>query len=88
MKLDGFFKSEVAENNKISFKEFLEEKFAKIHFVGPVGTAKSTFVSIIKKALERYSRTEDGEIYAIEFCPIHENLLNLISEDARDDFYG
>jgi predicted Ser/Thr protein kinase len=28
---------------------------------GPVGTAKSTIVRLLKKGLEAYSRTEDGQ---------------------------
>jgi len=52
-------------------------------FVGPVGTAKSTLVNILKRTLEKYSRTEEGALYAIKFCPIHENPLNLLNEEAK-----
>lgn len=58
-----------------------------ILFVGPVGTAKSTFVYLIKKALEKYSATDEGELYAISECPIHESPLNLIPIESREDFY-
>src|SRR5690349_6140310 len=33
--------------------------------VGPVGGGKSTIVTLLKKGLEKYSRTEEGAIYAI-----------------------
>ena len=53
-------------------------------FVGPVGTAKSTLVSILKRVLEKYSKTQEGELYAIADCPIHENPLNLLPEEVRE----
>lgn len=55
-------------------------------FVGPVGTAKSTLVNILKRTLEAYSRTEQGAVYAIADCPIHETPLHLIPEHMRNDF--
>lgn len=54
--------------------------------VGPVGGGKSTLVTLVKKGLERYSRTEGGALYAIKGCPMHEEPLHLIPEDLRDDF--
>lgn len=55
-------------------------------FVGPVGTAKSTLVYILKRVLEDYSRTEEGAIYAIQGCPLHETPLHLIPLHLRDEF--
>ena len=51
--------------------------------VGPVGGGKSTLVTLLKKGLEKYSRTEEGAIYAIHGCPMHEEPLHLIPEDLR-----
>jgi serine protein kinase len=56
-----------------------------ILLVGPVGTAKSTTVYHLKRLLEEYSRTEEGEIYAIEGCPLNEDPLHLLSESARQE---
>lgn len=53
-------------------------------FVGPVGTAKSTLVSILKRTLERYSLEEEGYIYALADCPMHESPLNLLSQTQRE----
>ena len=62
---------------------------------GPVGSAKSTIVRLLKKGLEAYSRTEDGTLYTFswkiddetgthfENCPMHEEPLHLIPEDFR-----
>lgn len=54
--------------------------------VGPVGGGKSTLVTLIKKGLERYSKSDDGALYAIKGCPMHEEPLHLIPEDLREEF--
>ncbi|GMV36552.1 MAG: hypothetical protein AMXMBFR61_10600 [Fimbriimonadales bacterium] len=54
--------------------------------VGPVGGGKSTLVTLIKRGLERYSKTEGGAAYAIDGCPMQEEPLHLVPEDLRDDF--
>ena len=48
--------------------------------VGPVGGGKSTLVTLIKKGMERYSRTDEGAVYAIAGCPMHEEPLHLVPE--------
>ncbi len=55
-------------------------------FVGPVGGGKSTLVTLLKRGMERYSRTEEGAIYAIKGCPMHEEPLHLIQEELRQQF--
>ena len=53
--------------------------------VGPVGGGKSTLATLLKKGLEKYSRTRRrAAIYAIHGCPMHEEPLHLIPEDLRD----
>lgn len=51
--------------------------------VGPPGSAKSTFVYLLKRALEWYSRTPEGRIYRIKGCPINEDPLRGVPEAAR-----
>jgi serine protein kinase len=52
---------------------------------GPVSSAKSSLVDIMKKGLEMYSRTDDGAIYGIKDCPMHEEPLHLIPQELRKD---
>ena len=54
--------------------------------VGPVGGGKSTLSTLLKKGLEKYSKTEEGAIYAIKGSPMHEEPLHLIPEDLRPSF--
>ena len=51
--------------------------------MGPVGGGKSTIVALLKRGLERYTRNEEGAIYAIKGCPMHEDPLHLIPEPMR-----
>ena len=53
--------------------------------MGPVGGGKSTIVALLKRGLERYSRSPDGAIYAIQGCPMHEDPLHLIPESMRGE---
>ncbi len=40
--------------------------------MGPVSGGKSTIVSMLKRGLEKYSRTDKGALYGIKGCPMHE----------------
>lgn len=51
--------------------------------MGPPASAKSTTVALIKRGLERFSRTEAGALYGIGGCPLHEEPLHLLDEAAR-----
>ncbi|MBP1970175.1 serine protein kinase [Virgibacillus natechei] len=55
--------------------------------MGPVSGGKSTIVTMLKRGLEQFSRTDEGAVYAIKGCPMHEDPLHLIPEHLRDDFY-
>ena len=62
---------------------------------GPVGSAKSTIVRLLKKGLEEYSKTPEGAVYTFEWhmdeqgqevtaaCPMHEDPLHLIPLEWR-----
>lgn len=76
-----------------------EKRVILLH--GPVGSAKSTIVRLLKKGLERYSRTTDGALYTFRWvnlkdilnmedtlvCPMHEEPLHLIPEDQRQPIF-
>ncbi|MBP6218047.1 MAG: hypothetical protein KA436_05630 [Oligoflexales bacterium] len=72
-----------------------EKRVVLLH--GPVGSAKSTIVRMLKKGLEQYSRTDEGALYSFTWtnlkdilqmedsmpCPMHEDPLHLIPEERR-----
>ncbi|KOY17012.1 PrkA family serine protein kinase [Paenibacillus xylanivorans] len=53
--------------------------------MGPVSGGKSTLVTLLKRGLEQFSRTEKGAVYAIEGCPMHEEPLHLIPLELRPE---
>ena len=74
-----------------------EKRVLLLH--GPVGSAKSTIVRVLKKGLEQYSRTRAGALYTFEWrlpdslahiaganvfrSPMNEDPLKLIPEEWR-----
>lgn len=68
-----------------------EKRVLLLH--GPVGSAKSTIVRLLKKGLEAFCRTNDGALYTLSWmdipdmermnCPMHEDPLHLIPLEFR-----
>ncbi|MBJ7313247.1 serine protein kinase [Rugamonas sp. CCM 8940] len=59
--------------------------------LGPPSGGKSTLVILLKRGLEEYSYTDDGALYAIAGCPLHESPLHLVPHTLRGqlrDSYG
>ncbi|KGX87325.1 PrkA family serine protein kinase [Pontibacillus litoralis] len=54
--------------------------------MGPVSGGKSTIVTLLKRGMERFSHTDEGAVYAIKGCPMHEDPLHLIPQHLREDF--
>ncbi len=64
---------------------------------GPVGSAKSTIVRLLKRGLEQYTRSQEGAIYTFQWtmptengrppevapCPMHEEPLHVIPIEWR-----
>lgn len=63
----------------------LEVRKRILLLMGPVGGGKSTIVNMLKRGLERYTRTEEGAVYAIAGCPMHEEPLHLIPLELRSE---
>ncbi|HUY76689.1 MAG TPA: LAGLIDADG family homing endonuclease [Ktedonobacterales bacterium] len=63
----------------------LEVRKRILLLMGPVGGGKSTIVSLLKRGLEAYTRSEAGALYAIKECPMHEEPLHLIPQELRAD---
>lgn len=68
-----------------------ERRVVLLH--GPVGTAKSTIVRLLKKGIENYTRLDDGRLYSFRWepadgepmdCPMHEEPLHLIPPQFRE----
>ncbi|PIC75308.1 protein prkA [Sporosarcina sp. P26b] len=65
----------------------LDVKKRVLLLMGPVSGGKSTIVSMLKRGLEAFSRTDEGAVYAIKGCPMHEDPLHLIPESLRKSFF-
>lgn len=54
--------------------------------LGPPSGGKSTLVILLKRSLEEYSHTDDGALYAVKGCPVHESPLHLVPHTLRAGF--
>jgi serine protein kinase len=54
--------------------------------LGPPSGGKSSVVILLKRALEDYSHTDEGALYALQGSPLHESPLNLIPATMRPKF--
>jgi serine protein kinase len=61
----------------------LEVRKRILLLMGPVGGGKSTIVTMLKRGVEKWSRTNDGAVYGIKDCPMHEEPLHLIPPELR-----
>jgi serine protein kinase len=61
----------------------LEVRKRILLLMGPVGGGKSTIVTMLKRGLEEYTRSDAGAVYAIKDCPMHEEPLHLIPQELR-----
>ncbi|QQS49555.1 MAG: protein prkA [Acidobacteriota bacterium] len=63
----------------------LEVRKRILLLMGPVGGGKSTIVTMLKRGLEQWTRAEEGAVYAIKDCPMHEEPLHLIPAELRPE---
>ena len=63
----------------------LEVRKRILLLMGPVGGGKSTIVTLLKRGLEAWTRTDGGAVYAIKDCPMHEEPLHLIPLELRQE---
>ena len=61
----------------------LEARKRILLLLGPPASGKSSIVDLIKRALEQYTRTDAGAVYAIHGCPMQEDPLHLIPPRLR-----
>lgn len=53
---------------------------------GPPSSGKSEIVALLKRGLEKYTRTKKGAIFALQGSKMHENPFLLVPHEARDEF--
>ncbi len=63
----------------------LEVRKRILLLMGPVGGGKSTIVTLLKRGLEDWTRTDIGAVYGIKDCPMHEEALHLIPLELRPE---
>lgn len=66
----------------------LDVKKRILLLMGPVSGGKSTIVTMLKRGLEKYTRTDRGAVFAIKGCPMHEDPLHLVPHHMRKDFHS
>jgi len=54
--------------------------------LGPPSGGKSSVVILLKRALEEYSHTDEGALYALQGSPLNETPLSLIPASMRPKF--
>ena len=54
--------------------------------LGPPSGGKSSIVILLKRGIEEYSHTDQGALYAIQGCPVHESPLHLVPYTLRPQF--
>ena len=54
--------------------------------LGPPAGGKSSIVILLKRGLEEYSNTDEGALYGIRGCPVHESPLHLVPYTLRPKF--
>ncbi len=64
----------------------LEVRKRIVLMLGPPASGKSSIVALIKGALEKYTATDEGAVYAIKGCPMQEEPLHLIPHGLRSNF--
>lgn len=83
--LDGVLQKLVEEYFHSSARR-LDVRKRILLLMGPVSGGKSTIVTMLKKGLEKYTTTDEGAVYAIKDCPMHEEPLHLIPDPLREEF--
>ncbi|OYT71369.1 MAG: protein prkA [Chloracidobacterium sp. CP2_5A] len=63
----------------------LEVRKRILLLMGPVGGGKSTIVTLLKRGLEKWTRSEAGAVYAIKGDPMHGDPMHLIPQDLRPE---
>ncbi len=51
--------------------------------VGPISGGKSSLVTLLKRGLESFTATAEGQLFGIRDCPMHEEPLHLIPRSQR-----
>jgi serine protein kinase len=55
---------------------------------GPTSSGKSQLAVLLKRGLERFSRTDEGAIFRLSESPMHEDPLTAIPHELRERFWA
>lgn len=92
MRIYGLFEDEIFGLEKhmdrivqyfMASAQRLEVRKRILLLLGPPASGKSSVVDLIKRALEEFTRTDVGAVYAIRGCPMQEEPLHLIPPRLR-----
>ncbi len=64
-------------------KQRKESRKRILLLMGGAGSGKSTIATLLKKGLEKYTKIDEGALYGIMGCPMHEEPLHLVPDELR-----
>ncbi|MDA1228241.1 MAG: hypothetical protein BZY79_03905 [SAR202 cluster bacterium Casp-Chloro-G4] len=71
----------------VTSKANFEKRKRILLLVGPPASGKSTIADLLKVALQRFTRTDNGPVLTIKGCPLQEEPMHLIPNNMRPKLF-